>query len=75
MSRAAPPAGDGQPTVETVTTPACPGSNELLSDDDPEPTELPTAGEFERMVQTYGREEASRRWMAIFSAFDSSAQT
>ncbi len=62
-----------------VTSPPCPGSNDLLSDDDdPEPVhqvEEPTAGDFERLVEKYGRAEASRRWMAMFGAFDSSAQT
>ncbi len=60
----------------SVTSPSCPGSNDLLSDDDdPEPGEMPGEDEFERLVAAYGRAEASRRWMALFGAFDSSAQT
>jgi len=54
-----------------------PGSNELLTDDESggEPTEEELADAFDQLVENHGRAEASRRWMARFSAYDSSAET
>jgi len=52
-----------------MTSEARPGSNDLAYAEDP------TADDFEALVETYGRAEASRRWMAMFAAVDSSAVT
>ena len=54
-----------------------PGSNELLSSaaETPEAVEGLTTAVFDQLVAVHGRAEASRRWMALFSAYDAAAET
>lgn len=46
-----------------------PGSNDLLGDNTPLD---PSPELFQRLIDKHGREEASRRWMAMFGPFDGS---